>query len=556
MKKKFYKALIICLVAALSFTVLAANGLFAHAGMSDVTIAADSTFEGEIGKAYWYYTDGVTGESNAIVFGAGSNEDSRILSRAKADDVGDYGRAVAIEADIGLSISSLAEGERFMIGFGMRSAAAKLASASSTTVYFTNVGGTLHCGVFKTDAEGKEITVCDAAAFTGNTLGARITLQTDISSDGGIKVDVNGTVICDKSDAGVYFVGYFGFGQTAESSAKITNCSVVSGAYDRPETPAASVADFADDEFNINEWYTMMSPGYYSPSTMNVSNGMLNFVNTGQSSICTMHQYSNFEFTFDMPYLQVTTEYSDSGEIIKPHSYWWGISFGCPSYEGWANNMVTNAHCIGFQPSTGYDATATDIKTHVAYENHGTSLGWKEITGKYNFWDPANEGNQYNFKLSVIDGVVKLDMKCADETEWYNVFDVEVGDTPLGYVGILAMGHTAAEGVNMVESGTQYNITVANFSLDNLRVENKDQNAQIIEVPYKGNRLDIPADYAYSNTWSDSDLLVGKLESGEITAPERTLWPWMIAIGAGGVCVMAAITVTTFVLIRKREKKG
>ena len=26
--------------------------------------------------------------------------------------------------------------------------------------------------------------------------------------------------------------------------------------------------------------------------------------------------------------------------------------------------------------------------------------------------------------------------------------------------------------------------------------------------------------------------------------------------GAGGVCVMAAITVTTFVLIRKREKKG
>lgn len=554
MKNRFFRIMIVFVAVMLSFATVSVT--MAYAGMSDVTVASDSTFAGEIGKANWYYTDGIYGESDSIVFGSESNEDSRILSRIKVDDVGQYGREKAMEATIVLKISSLGTGERFMIGFGMRSAAAKLGCASSTTVYFTNSDSGLQCGVFKTDESEKEIVISEAKAFSGNAAGSDIALNVVIKSDGGINVTANNTVICDEASAGAYFVGYFGMGQSAQSLVKITSCSVTSGAYDTPVTPEVSEADFTNDEFNANEWYTVMSPSCYAPSTMNVSGGRLNFVNTGQSSICTMYMYSNFEFTFDMPYLLKSTEYNSAGDIIKPHSSWWGISFGCPSYEGWAGNMLTSAHAIGFQPSTGHDATATGATTHVAYQINGkTTVAGNELVGNYNLWDPANEGKTYTFKLSVVDGTVGLFIKTTTETDWFEILSADIGYTPLGYVGILGMGHTAEEGNSMIASGDQKNITVANFSLDNLRVVNKDQDAQIEEVPFKSNRIEIPSDFSYTNTWKDSDLLAEKLESGEIPESESVRWPWIAVIGAAGICAISVIAAVVIVLGKKGEKK-
>ena len=552
MKKKFFIILILCVVTALTVPSYARNT--AYAGMSDVTVASDASFQGDIGKSFWYYTDGVKGESDSIVFEADSNSSSRILSRTKTENVGKYGRKIAVEADITLNISRLAENETFMIGFGNRSAAARLGGADSTTVYFVNSKNALLCGVFKTDSEKKRIDIAQGRVFPENMFGKNVSLQIQIGSEGSIAVKANGASICSDSSADAYFVGYFGFGQSSSSQTKISHCSVKSGAYDTPETPIASTADFTKDEFNINEWHTVMSPGYFAPSTMNVSGGALNFVNTGQSSICSKHVYSNFEFTFDMPYLQAKTEYGENGNIIKPHSYWWGISFGCPSYEGWAGNMVTNAHSIGFQPSTGYDATAEDILTNVSYEQYGSFVTSNQLSGKYNLWDPANEGKIFNFKLSVIDGKMFLSVKYSAEEEWSKIIEAEIGYTPLGYVGILAIGHSAAEGVNMAASGMEKSITVANFSLDNLRVENKDQDARIIEVPFKSNRLNIPEDFVYADSWEDGDLLTEKLNGGEIAAPKRNEWVWIVVIGVSGAAVLGVAAAVIILRIKKGEK--
>lgn len=553
MKKGAFIIISLCVALAMAAPAFVYDT--AYAGMSDVTVADDNTFQGEIKKSFWYYTDGVKGESNSIVFDGDSDDSSRILSRTKSEDVGKYGKEIAVEAEITLNISQLAENETFMVGFGNRSAAARLGGANSTTVYFVNSGGALRCGVFKTDGDELRTDIAPSKDFSGNAFGKNIALQVQIASAGGVQVKANGTLICNDQNAGAYFVGYFGFGQSAGSQTKISHCSVKSSSYDTPETPVASTADFSKDEFNINEWHTVMSPGYFAPSTMNVSGGMLNFVNTGQSSICSKHVYSNFEFTFDMPYLLAETEYGEEGNIIKPHSYWWGISFGCPSYEGWAGNMVTNAHAIGFQPNTGYDATAENILTNVSYEQYGSYVDSTQISGKYNLWDPANEGKVFNFKLSVIDGKMILSVKYSTEETWSKIIEKEIGYTPLGYVGILAIGHSAAEGVNLAASGMEKNITVANFSLDNLRIENKDQDARIIEVPFKSNRLNIPEDFAYEDSWNDGDMLSEKLNDGEIAAPKGKEWIWVVVIGAAGVAVLGVAAALIVISAKRREKK-
>ena len=87
------KRFILLLVSVLmGVSVLALPFVSVSAGMSNVEIVTDASFDGEIMSNRWYYSGGVEYGDHSAVFGDGSSESSRLIARRRIDDVGKYGR--------------------------------------------------------------------------------------------------------------------------------------------------------------------------------------------------------------------------------------------------------------------------------------------------------------------------------------------------------------------------------------------------------------------------------------------------------------------------------
>lgn len=534
----------------LVLSVCMASFTAVSAGMSNVEVVTDDSFEGEIMQNRWYFTGGVEYGNNSVVFGENSSADSRIIARRRIDDVGYYGREVAVSAEAVFSIEEFGPDAAFMVGFGLRTAAAYLASVSTTTVYFQNGASGIECGVYKTDENEIRQDICAAQPFDSNALGGEISLSVEIGSNGDISVGVNGTQICDAA-AAAPFEGYFGFGQSGATRTEITSVNVISGAYDRPETPAVCEENFDDGEFNALEWYAFMNPGYFSPTNQYVGEGRLNFVNTAQASMCTMFQYSNFLLDFDIPYIQRESEFVD-GIPVSSYSGWIGVSMGAPDYMGGATTMLVNATMIRFQP-TSSDNTVLPEDTILYLTEYGTTLQTVSLKEKgYHLWDPANDGKIISCRLSVEDGLIELWLKYDTEEEYTKVLSYDLGYTPLGYVGFLAMGHFQSEGEGLAQSGQYSSISAGNFALDNLRIENKDKDANTVEVGYVSNKEEMPADYVYNDTWEEGDLLENQLVNGTYPSSDHT--GLIVGLSAGGAVVVAGGSAAAVAIVKKRRK--
>lgn len=108
--------------------------------------------------------------------------------------------------------------------------------------------------------------------------------------------------------------------------------------------------------------------------------------------------------------------------------------------------------------------------------------------------DVANRGKIYNYKITMHDGRFTVMYKLSDAEDYPAValFDLDLGYTPYGSVAIIAYKYTG-------------------YTIDNVKIVNKDYAPRNVELVYEENGMSSTADHEYKDNWSDDDLVAGKI---------------------------------------------
>ena len=481
----------------------------AYAGASEIEVAATESITGSINQGTWFVR-GVTYGDNSMVFGENSTGDTRAVSKIGFENYEEFGFDTCVNFDISLTFSSFDESAVFLISFGADRPTDAMDEAPATSIAFREENGSILVGVI--GHEESDSVLQAYTEFPDNLCGEPIAVTGVIHTDGGLILDVNGKRV---SNGGTGFAteGYMGFGQTGGTQTEITKVDITAMSYDRPENTQA-IADFDNDEYNANEWYSSAMAGYFKPTSLAVEDGKLFFRNVAEASISTLHRYSNFEMTFDVPDIQRTANISEqTGELLCPVSGWFGVSMGAQAKNGGSGDAIANATVIYIEGSLSADRMRAD-STRAVLSSYNQVLQIVDFPAEYHFWNPAlaEQKGCVQVKISVVDGKFTAAAKWESDEEYWTFLEYELGYTPLGLLQIWGMGHTESAGTEMVQSGQDpFNIMSGSFSVDNIRIVNLDVQKQVTEVDFKTNRKEKPADFAYTDSWSDEDLLINIL---------------------------------------------
>ena len=134
----------------------------------------------------------------------------------------------------------------------------------------------------------------------------------------------------------------------------------------------------------------------------------------------------------------------------------------------------------------------------------------------------------FTIRVSMIDGVVTASMKWIEEKEFTEILKYRVSDkTPMGYVHIWGVGEKAT-----------------NFSVDNVKLVNKDKDPNLTTVEFKSAIHNVPEDFKYEK--------LGYVYRDEaVEEEEKKMSPYVFIPITVVVCAMAFGLV---VLFSKRKK--
>ena len=243
------------------------------------------------------------------------------------------------------------------------------------------------------------------------------------------------------------------------------------------------------------------------------------FRNVGQGYLITRYQYSNFELTFELPYIQREEETDAEGKVILPKNDSFGVSFG-----GDTGGEDSNVNYSG----------ATDL---LLFMGNGV-MGWNTkhplTNAVKHMYGEAGCKRTPTIKVTVKDAVVTVSVKWKDEDDsaYETMMSYELSGTPTGYVGIWA------------PSGRS-----STFAIDNISIKNLDINANYVEAGYKGSKFVIPVDYPY-----EPQEKIYREE--EQKAEEKDRW-YLPLIGVAGACAVAVgITAGITAIRKKQSRKG
>jgi len=108
-----------------------------------------------------------------------------------------------------------------------------------------------------------------------------------------------------------------------------------------------------------------------------------------------------------------------------------------------------------------------------------------------------------NLKVEMIDGVLQVFEKYENEAEsrYAKLFEYNLGYTPIGYVQIWGYG----DDFNYVQNNMSQGLDsyCANFWLDNLKMENTDVNANLVEVDFVSSKFPEQDDFVYVDRWNN-----------------------------------------------------
>lgn len=458
MKKLAKRLIIVCLIV-MATAMSISEGV--QAGVRDIIID-NASFAEKIDKTIWNVPeDGVVSEDNKLVFLKESSTYTRIIAKQRMEKDASFENLFT--ADITMIPQTIPEGENFIFAFGLSSVEAISGEAGNVEILLGNNGSAMTVGVMEYGEDGNE-NVLLSAKNCGISLSRKICLSVTASMTGELSVKVNGNNIFDGKFS-VSGEGRVGFLQTGGCAVSISDMNIVAQSYDRPENCNVNET-FDNGTMNVNTLTSkLINTTNYYPSVCEVmeynGNSVLMFKNCGLAYISTQYQYSNFELTFDLPYIQSDNEVAEDGAILEQRSNWFGVSFGDELIHYSDGGYVNSPEMLTF-------GTDSSVVASVA------QLGYRDDS--HLFFDKERAST---FRVSVIDTNVTVEVKWKDEATFTTLLSYRIGnETPTGYIHIW--------------SGNP-----SNFAIDNIQIINKDESPNLIDVEYKSGLIEAPEDYDY-----------------------------------------------------------
>lgn len=506
MKQK--KRMAYALLIAVLLSVFQGTPMEAEAGVGATTLN-NKTLEGN----YWNNPENdVVVNEGVLVFPNESTEYTRFITKTTAQK--EEGLPSLVKMSASLKFNKLPAGKSFILAFGLSGVEALPAEANNVEVTFANNNG-IKLSVIAYDENGTAVTVV-APKSCGMTLKQAATVGVNISTDRKISVSVNGSNV-GSGTLPVSAEGRVGFLQTGECGAEISNLEVALYKYDRPENSEIR-EDFEKGAMDVSVLTSRaIDMHYVFPRGVIVEehNGsqVLKFKNTYAAYVGTTHTYSNFEMTFDVPYIQTEATYAEDGTLMERAQTSLTVSFGGEQ----ADWDVTG----GWKKAA--DAIVFANKSVYSYNNK------EELRTTLEESYLSNEKKEgFSIKLSVIDGVVTTAMKWMKEEKYQTVLTYEMRNgTPTGYIHIWAT-------------------TAGQSAIDNLKIKNLDESPNLIATKYQSGKWEVPEDYAYEpveRVYAESQQVSAKAFS------------WYLLIPTTALVGVLAIAATALATSKKKNKK-
>ena len=493
--------------------VLLAGGISvlpAQAGASNIVVDS-SSFETTLDNSLWNSADNdVLVENSVLVFPKESTDTTSLIAKTNAKNSEYSDELVSAEAT--MNLKGIPNEETFVFALGLASLEAEMEEPGNVEIHFTNNEG-VKASVVVYDLEGEKMVMVEPVSCGA---GESVKVKATISSERVLNVSINGKPICN-AELPVSGEGRVGFLQTGSCEVKVMDVRIVTHEYDRPEN-CDIYEDFENAAINKNlltSKVVIASSGYVEQGAFIDEidgNRAFRFKNSGVTYLGTLYQYSNFELTFDMVYLQRTAVKDEEGNVISPANANFAISFGdeAADYKGYGYNTSTDL--LIFEKGSGVRSLNTGVS------GSAKDKGYPICASDCN--------KKFSVRVSMIDSVVTVGVKWIEETEFTEILRYQVSErTPLGYVHLWT---TSAP---------------ANFAIDNLSIVNKDEDANLIEVEYESAQLQKPEDFDYEP--------LQYMYEEKVSKGEKEFNPYLFIPIVGILCVV--VFATTFVITKRRR---
>lgn len=480
-----------------------------QAGSSDYVIDASSSKEGIDNSKWNVPNDDVNFEKGVFVFTEDSTSDTKLIT-VNAAKKSLYNTEL-FRARYNIKFNSLPKGQQFVAAFALKSIESIMQDAGNVEIVFENNGG-VAVSVYAYDEDGN-IIVLAATQKTGVALGNIFSLDVTATTDDQLTVKVNGKKIYDGA-TDVSLEGRIGFLQTGSCAVEIKDLNIVSHTYDRPEN-AKIEEDFELGTMDYNTVTSRMIYGrQYYPNGIQVEdyNGskVLMFRNVNVGYFGTKHQYSNFEVSFDVPYIAYMDEVNENGVITAAKHTAFVLGIGDDAVEYNDHGYTSSTEGVVFTPTSVASLThLTDTVTFAddKYGNPKTNAG-------------------YSVKVTLIDTELTVYMKALHETKYDKVIQYCIGNiTPLGYIHIFTNGQS-------------------HFAIDNFKIVNMDQDANLLDLEYKESFLKGTEDWEYKP--------MKKVYLKSEDAGHKANWS-IVPICSGIIGSIVLIACIVFRIIRKKQ---
>ena len=509
MKMKTNKILKSLAVLMTGVVLLGGSNVMSVSAGLRINVKDASTVQESIDESVWHNPDGsVKADKGVIVFPDASTADTKLIVKKKVSKNEGVPEMATVSSN--LKFKSLPQGEKFAIVFGLANIEGELGKTGNIEVVFTNEEG-LKVSVIAYAEEGQEA-VLIGTKKCGSLSGSDVKIS--LLAEQKIKVTVAGQVVCNAAMP-ISGEGRIGFLQTGSCGVEIKNINVTTYEYDRPENCDID-ENFDKGEFNenlltsklihtsVSDYETFLGIDEYE------GNNAFYFTYPSLCYLGTKYSYSNFEMSFDVPYLQRKNEIDDDGNIVKKASSQIIVTFG-----GEAATFNDYGHETAAERLLFREISAITRK----------SGGTESIHSIFPFFDSAYDKG-FSIKIRMVDNVVKIFMKWIDETKWIEVLSYEI-ETPTGTIQI--WGQDAC-----------------NYAIDNLKITSLDVNPSLIEVDYASSVIQRPEEYTYET--------MEKVYAPQVETEESFSWYWLIPIVAG-VCLVG-IGITAIAAKTNKRKGG
>lgn len=550
--KKFQR---FAVAGALAFALIGGGAatmpsLTASAGASKVYIASEtSVVADKINTGDFYANGDVVAKDGKIRFGKSAS----LISKNRARNLGEYGMKTIFTFDSVLNFSNLSENGQFSIGFGLDDLDGSIGDPNSLAIEISYEDG-LYIGVSEYSAKAKENVLYPKMKFGKLLLNTDIAFHVEVGTDGLLNLTIGDSKVLTDRKLSVSAAGYIAFASEGDNAVTLSDLEIITYKYEAPEN--IEYKETFDQGYNANVFYSESDAAPITPSGLSVKNGKLVFQNTAGAYITTKYVYSNFDLEFDLSDLYATAKYDENGKLVSTISTWFGIAFGCDSYDMSADATVRQTSWLQIgRIADGLSYVEPNPGIHyIFWDNNGSYNAKKQQSmSDFNLWDEDFiDGRTVNVKFSVADGVISLYYRFDGESEWGDpYFTYDMGTVKTGYVRIFSWGNTSVE-----TKGLEYN-GMGNFSIDNLTIRNTDYEAvkNVKEAPeYKSNLRDQTPNYDYKTNPDVNDLIANKIENGDMNDSLQESEQGCVSVVDGVQLMLPVLLAATFLAERRKKK--